>query len=409
MLKQIKNKLSSFYCVILITFFAIACNSNTIESNSNFRIDTILDSIQKTGKINGFSVAVIQDDQIYSEGFGYSNLETKKKYTDTTLQHIASVSKTFIGIALLKAQELGYLNLDDPIQKYIPFTIQNPHFPDAVISIRHLATHTSSINDANTYLQNAWVIYKDQDLSNINTHYPHQRLNPSNRDITMEDFLKEILTAQGIYYSNECFINFTPGARYNYSNIGAALAALVIEKATKTSFSTFTKKYIFTPLKMSQTSWFLDDIDKSKHATLYRSNNTPLPLYQVITYPDGNLISCSKDIAIYLSELINGYSGQGSILSQESYRELFRPQLLAKHFEDRNEEHPYNGDYNTGIFMGMSAKGFIGHAGGDAGVATWMFFNSQTKTGRYLVVNTDLDEREAELEFYAIWDELIQD
>jgi len=83
-----------------------------------------LDSIQKNGLINGFAVAMVNENGVlYEKGFGYSNLETEEKYTENTLQHIASVSKTLIGISLMKAQELGKLNLDDPIHDHLPFKI----------------------------------------------------------------------------------------------------------------------------------------------------------------------------------------------------------------------------------------------------------------------------------------------
>ena len=157
---------------------------------------------------------------------------------------------------------------------------------------------------------------------------------------------------------------------------------------------------------MHATGWSLADVDLSKHSRLYRNDNTLLPFYTAITYPDGMLISSSSDIAKYLAELIKGYSGEGRLLSKESYKELFAEQLEAQHFESRNADNPYNGDYSPAIFIGHSALGYIGHSGGDAGVGTWMYFDKEKKTGRYIVINTDMgnDERAKELEYYAIWD-----
>src|SRR5690606_2994267 len=158
--------------------------------------------------------------------------ETKEKYTENTIQHIASVSKTLIGIALMKAKEMGKLNLDDPIQDYLPFKVINPYYPDETITIRQLATHTSSINDTEQYMERAWILTKDQDLTNISTAYPAQRLNSSEFDVPMEKYLNGYLEINGQYYQDNNYIKFKPGERYNYSNIGATLCALVIEKAT---------------------------------------------------------------------------------------------------------------------------------------------------------------------------------
>ena len=55
---------------------------------------------------------------------------------EVTIQNVASVSKTIVGIALLKAQELGKLKLDEPINKYLPFKVFNPKFPNENITIR---------------------------------------------------------------------------------------------------------------------------------------------------------------------------------------------------------------------------------------------------------------------------------
>lgn len=368
-----------------------------------------LDSIHANGLINGFSVAIVNKNKVlYTKGFGYANVETKEKYTENTVQHIASVSKTLIGIALMKAQELGKLKLEDPIQNYLPFKVINPNFPDEKITLRHLATHTSGINDTDQYLKRAWVLYESQDLSNVRTDYPEQKLNASKLNIPMEDYLKGYLAIDGAYYDKGNYLHNKAGERYNYSNIGASLCALVIEKATGQSFDTFTEKYILQPLEMTTTAWSIKDVDIKKHSRLYRNDNSLLPFYTAITYPDGMLISSSKDMAKYLIELIKGYCGEGTILSPESYNELYRAQLEEHHFISRNANHPYDGDYNPAIFIGHSALGYIGHSGGDAGVATWLYFDKEKKSGRYIVINTDMgnDERVRELEYYAIWEKM---
>lgn len=71
-----------------------------------------LTKISTHSAFNGFGVALTNDKEVlYQNGFGLANLEKGEKYTENTIQNIASVSKTFVGIAMLKAQELGKLNL----------------------------------------------------------------------------------------------------------------------------------------------------------------------------------------------------------------------------------------------------------------------------------------------------------
>jgi len=374
-------------------------------------LTTELDSIQQNGQLIGFAVAIAnQNGTLYSKGFGYSDKETKENYTENTIQHIASISKTLIGIALMKAQEMGALDLDDPIQNYLSFEVKNPNFLNENISIKQLANHTSGINDTEMYMDHAWVMTENQDLENIRTDYPYQKLNPPEKNMSMKDFLKEYLTTDGDLFVTDNYIKYKPGARHNYSNIGAALAALVLENATQKLFFEFTEEHILSPLGMTSSGWSLKDVDSSKHSRLYRNDYSVLPFYTAITYPDGMLISSSNDIGKFLSELIKGYSGEGTILSTESYNEYFREELNESHFEEgsRRPDHPYDADYSPAIFIGHSNVGYIGHSGGDAGVGTWMYFNKESKTGRFIVKNTDggNDNRAKELQYYAIWDKM---
>jgi len=363
-----------------------------------------LEKIYLQDKLNGFSVAIVNQDEIlYTKGYGYSDVQENKKYTENTIQNIASISKTFIGVALLKAQELGKLNLDDPINKHLPFEILNPLYPETEITIRHLANHTSSILDGKKYWNNTYILKDSRKKSKGKII---GNFNSPDINIDMGTFLEKILSKNGKWYSKKNFNKYKPGKRFKYSNIGASLAAFIIENVTGESFSEFTKKHIFKPLEMSNSGWHYNDIDFSKHSKLYFNKKTELAFYNLITYPDGGLMTSSSDLGKYLSELISGYCGKGEILNTESYKKLFTPYLTDKNFIERNES-AYNDEYNMGIFMGISAQEQIGHTGGDPGVSTYMFFNTKTKIGKILIVNTSLEnEKGAVKEFLDIWKKL---
>ena len=369
------------------------------DSISN-KLTENLEQIYSQGYITGFSVAIVnQNGTLFEKGLGYADRQANRKYTENTIQNIASISKTFIGIALLKARELGKLNLDDPVNKYLPFKVVNPYFPDIPITIRQLATHTSSIKDPSQYEKYGYVLKDSNSEAKANRNFrsPDEMMAHS-------IFLERILSKEGTWYKKNNFLNKKPGETFEYSNIAAGLAAFVIENATKESFNEFTKEHIFKPLGMSGTGWFSAEVDFSNHSKLYSDKDTELAFYQLVNYPDGGLITSSADLGKYLAELISGFYGNGKILSSEGYKELFKPQLTAKNYEERNEG-VYNDEYNMGIFMGISAHGQIGHTGGDPGVATHMFFNSETKTGKILIVNTDL-KKEGIKEFIDIWNKL---
>ncbi len=363
-----------------------------------------LNEINKQGLINGYGVSIVnQNGTIYQKGFGYADVKNKKKYTDKTIQNIASISKTFLGIALFKAQELGKLNLDDSVNKYLPFRVTNPHYPNEVITIRHLATHTSTIYDTD-YYDKSYILKDKRDLS-VKPSLGSEDFNQPDSIMPMGDFLQKYLSKKGSWYLEEGFLNKKPGELYEYSNVGATLAAYIIELATNEPYDIFTKKHILSPLNMSNSGWSFDSVNLDMHTKLYYNPQTELPYYSLITYPDGGLITSVNDMGNFLCELIKGYSGKGELLTKESYQELFKEQLTSDNFEDRDTDRPYDDEYNSGIFMGYSPIGYIGHTGGDPGVSTFMFFNPETKIGRLLFINTGLDNKGAK-QYFAIWDKL---
>lgn len=376
--------------------------SDTIEKSSTallYKLTQRLDSTENHGSIKGFSVVMVNQDSIlYNRGFGYADVDNKIKYTDSTIQNIASISKTLIGIALLKAQELGKLKLDDPIHDYLPFDVVNPFFPNEKITIRHLATHTSTILDTDIYDEKSYVYMKGEPSSG--NGLSRKSLYPK-RNIPLIDYQKEVLSKEGKWYLENGFSNNKPGQLYQYSNTAAALAAAIIEIASGVTYVDFTKQYILRPLGMQHTGWSFDDIDVSKHSMLYTENGEIMPFYTLLTYPDGGLITSSHDLGLYIRELIRGFSGSGTLLEPESYQELFREQLTALNFKNRTTQ-DFNEEYNYGIFMGFTPNGYIGHTGGDPGVSSYMFFDPLTSVGRILVVNTDLDDN-GRKQFKGIW------
>lgn len=397
----------SMTSLLLISCRTLKTNSSSASRKTSDYLDQEINTIYQQGNFNGFSVSIVNDQStLYQKGFGFADVKEKKPYTVNTIQNIASISKTLVGIALLKAQELGKLNLDDPVQKYVPFKIINPQFPQAPITIRQLATHTSSILDNEFYLSKNYFLKPGQNLNGAKLTFDEEQIfNPSDSLITMSAFLKNVLSENGKWNKNS-FSSHQPGTIYEYSNTGTALAAFIIEQATGREFSSFTKEYILKPLQMKDSGWKFEDIQFSKFSRLYENPTTVLPYYLSATYPDGGFITSITDLSKYLTELIKGYNGKGTILTPKSYKECFTPQLTASHFTERNTQNPYSESYNVGIFMGFGYTGYIGHTGGDPGVMSMMFFNPKNNLGRIMIFNTNFSDKKGNDSFYGIWNVL---
>ncbi|WP_460622179.1 serine hydrolase domain-containing protein [Hymenobacter tenuis] len=367
-----------------------------------------LETLRSQGHFTGFGVAIVTGQgALYQHGFGFADAEARTPYDVHTRQPIASVSKTVVGLALLKAQELGKLTLDDPVNKYLPFPVVNPAFPDVPITLRQLATHTSSIRDNDYYLSKNLYLKPGQPLAGLpRTFRDEQTFISADSAVALPVFLQNVLTPPGKWYQAQSFLARRPGELYEYSNVGTCLAAYVVELATGQPFSAFTARYLTRPLRMRASGWQVGAVDFTRYARPYQAPAVPLPFYSLTTYPDGGFISSVADMSRYLRELIRGYQGQGTVLQPASYRDYFRPQLGATNFEERNERNPFSESYNVGVFMGFGYTGYIGHTGGDPGVVTLLFFDPKTGIGRLLLLNTNLTGRASEVAMYAIWNTL---
>lgn len=328
----------------------------------------------------GFAVAVVRPEGIvYEHGFGYANKERHRPYTPATVQNVASVSKTLIGVALLQAVAAGQLRLDQPVNELLPFPVQNPYFPQQPITLRHLATMTAGLtDDQKFYNKRAYVKGYASSLSS-------------------EDYLRRTLTPQGQWYRRKRFLPHAPGTYYAYSNESAALAALVLERATGQPYSAYTRQHILQPLGLTDSGWSQAEVDTTKLATLYDRRGRPVAPYYTVTYPDGGLWTSTHSLAHYLLSILNP-SIRGAPLSVAGRDSLLRPQFSPAHFP----QHVDPSEPNQGLFWVYRRNGTVGHTGGDAGISTFLFFDPVTQVGKIFVTNTELQDRTA-AEFKVIW------
>jgi len=343
---------------------------------------SVLKSQGQDKEFVGYATALVNSDSILDVSYhGFSNKEQSIKYTNSTIQPIGSVSKTFIGISLMIAQEKGLLNLDEDINTYLNFQIINPFSKkNNKITLRHLASHTSGIIDNKKAYESSYAIGS---------------LEPN---MTLENYLKEYLTKNGSKYSKRNFNKANIGTKYEYSNIASGLAALIIEQTSGLPFHLFTRKYIFEPLNMNNTAWFYKDIDQINHAILYNEQDEALPLYSCAIYPDGSLKTTIADLSIYLMELIKGFNKKSKLLTISSWEELYNKHFLDDFLVDNiNPIEP-----NTGVFMVHFKSGMIGHTGSDLGVSAFMMFDPKKNIGKIFMSNEDLIENNL-TKFKEIW------
>lgn len=370
-----KRKLLIFSALL---FGLTNCEDGVEPIRSVDQLEAKLQNLAATSTFPGFSVAIVGPDSVvYQHGFGYANLSTRTPFTTATVQPVASVSKTLIANALLKLVEQGQLTLETNINDVLPFRVVNPHQPNAIIRVRHLVTHTSGIVDREEAYKQA---YEEGPRATT----------------SLGGYLADYFTSTGSLYSADNFSNSAPGAKYHYSNVASALAAYLVEVKVGESFANYTQRVILDAVPLTHASWVYEDDQASQYATLYNEQHQPYPLYSLVTYPDGGLRASCQDLSRYLLEMIRGHAGQSRLLTPASFQTLFSPQFGAGTTPTNlPEKQP-----NIGIFWAFNRSGRIGHTGSDPGTTTFVSFDPAKRTGRVLLINSDV-ESEKQQEQYA--------
>lgn len=359
--------------------------------NSASPLDLVVEQQMKESGIVGLGAAIIVNKSVvWSRGYGMADRETGVPFTVDTIMNAGSIAKTFTGVAMMHAVQEGKLDLDESINTYLPFRVINPHHPDAKITLRHLATHTSGIQDR-------WEVYSRT------YHYGKDSPEPLGK------FLEGYFVPGGADYSAENFVDAKPGERREYSNIGAALAGLIVERALGEPLNVSTRRLIFSPLRMDRTGWFMSEIDLSAHSRLYVVQNgfvIPISLYGGTTYPDGGIRTSVADLSKFFVTLLNDGEYQGTrILNAEIAAEMRRFQFTDA---NRPENFPATSG-NSGLFWRTKFGGTrVGHGGSDPGIQTEMLADLSGEVGVIMFVNTSLsgeEQRATAVIFDALWNQ----
>lgn len=375
--------LTNIAAVVLILLSGKAApgdQTQLLAVNASRALDIMVEQRMKEAGIAGLGAAIIVNKKVvWTKGYGFADKEHAVPFTPNTIMNIGSISKTLTGAALMRAVQEGKLSLDEDINSYLPFKVINPFFPTDRITLRQLATHTSSITDR-------WSVYEGT------YHYGSDSPEP------LGDFLKGYFASSGKNYSKDNFLHVKPGTHREYSNIAAGLAGYIVEIATGEKLNVYTKRHIFVPLKMDNTGWFLSEIPLANHSKLYVAQGLTIPiqLYGVTTYPDGGVRTSVADLSKFFIALLNEGEYEGvRILEKPQVAEMLRFQYTNSNKPDNVN---LNGEdsVNSGIFWATKFDVTrIGHNGSDPGVMTMMLSDLSKEVGVILFVNTSLSEQDS--------------
>jgi len=270
-------------------------------------IDQLYKDYAEKNHFPGLVYGIVVDGKLVHTGnTGHTDLENKIIANAQSDFRIASMSKSFTAMAILRLRDEGKLKLDDLIKLYIPAAKNTKYLTkDATeVTIRHLLTHSAGFPE-----DNPWG---DRQL-----------------DATDEELLA--LYEKGISFSNN------PGSGYEYSNVGFATLGYIIKKVSGQTYQKYITENILKPLGMSHTYWEYNDVPKDKLAHGYRYEDSKWveqPLLHDGSYGAmGGLITTIDDFSKYMVLHLSAWPARDDQetgpLKRNSIREMQYPWDLS--------------------------------------------------------------------------------
>jgi len=336
-----------------------------IDFSDDQDLDGFIEAKMEVLEAEGMAVAFIRDGKIsWSKNYGYADVEAGKKVDDGTIFQIASVSKLITGVAVMQLYEKGLIDLDASINRYLPFGIVNPNFPEEQITVRMLLQHKSSLIDNEPVYRSTFT---------IDSGAPDP-------EMTLEELARNYYLEDGdLYDPAENFSEIHPGGEQSYSNIAFGLLGFVVEQVSGQAFNAYCRENIFLPLGMASTGWFSTEINAERMAVLY-DGEIRLKPYGVASYPDGGLKTTIIDFSKFLIAIMNGGEyGRQRILKTATVKEM-----MPDNPEDNLVWVP---DVFSELFVDTNGRPVPGHLGGDPGVSTFAGFNPLNGTGMIVFMN----------------------
>ncbi|MCB2220991.1 MAG: serine hydrolase [Bacteroidetes bacterium] len=335
--------MKNFMLPVIVSLTGLIFCTHVIGQNSSLaNIDEfILNEMEQLHK-PGIAACIIKGDSIvWSRNYGYAILEDSLPVSDTTLFTVCSVGKSITAACVLQLWDDGLLDLDENINNFLPFQIDNPNVENDSITARMLMIHTSSIVDYN----------------------PGAYISIGDPTVTLGYFCENYLSPGGAYYYGNNFLNAIPGTTDAYSTAGSALNGYLVEPLTGMNYNDYAREYLFNPLNMERSAWLLSELNISNLAIGYDFSGgsyNPHPHYGVSAYPGATLRSNVFELAHFVIMLMNGgnynFTQVLSAATIDSMTTLQSPLFLRGLGLTHNDLWNYHGTFTREIW---------GHNGGD--------------------------------------------
>jgi CubicO group peptidase (beta-lactamase class C family) len=319
-------------------------------------IDRQMVAFAERSHVPGLAYGVLVDGVlVHSGSVGVRELATKTKIDQDTVFRIASMTKSFTALCILKLRDEGKLSLDDPAEKFVPelASLKYPTSDSPKLTIRHLMSHAEGFPE-----DNPWG---DQQLA-----------------VSEDEFTA--MLKRGIPFST------APGTNYEYSNYGFAILGRIVTRASGVKYADYVKRNIITPLGMTATTLEPASVPKDRIAVGYRwEDNTwkeEPPLPDGAFGAMGGMLTSTRDLAKYVAFLMSAWPARDGAetgpVKRSSLREMQqvvrpRPAIVT----GGTGTAPLNLNsggygYGLGIRQSCAYRSIVSHSGGLPGFGSQM-------------------------------------
>lgn len=316
-------------------------------------VDGVMAQQIATREIAGAVVTVVSKGKVlFSRGYGFADVDRQIPVDgEKTLFRPGSVSKLFTWTALMQQVELGKVKLDDPIDKYLDFTIPTNGMKRPIL-VRHLLDHSLGFEDLGGITADSV-----SDLIPLDTFLK----NPKNIPTRVRE----------------------PGVETSYSNYGSALAGYIVQRVSGENFADYIDKHIFGPLGMKSAT-FREPLTGDRAANMATGYKLvdgklvakPYELYSNIM-PAGSVSATGPDLARFmLAHLGDGRLGNVQILKPETMR-LMRTGLTRNAPSLQPMAHGY-------MVVREQGPRLIGHGGNTADFHSYMVLAPEADFGFFV-------------------------
>ncbi len=334
-------------------------------------IEKLFENYRRDRGIPGLVFGIVIDgDLAYVRGTGVRDRRSNDPVTADTVFRIASMTKSFTALAILKLRDEGRLSLDDPASKWIP-ELSGLHYPtsdSAPITIRHLLTHGAGFPE-----DNPWG---DRQLG------------------VSDETLKRWLEA-GLPFSTP------PGTAYEYSNYGFALLGRIVTNASRVPYRDYLEKKILSPIGMKASTLEPSAVPASVRAMGYRRSGDSYSEEPSLPHGAfgamGGLLTSARDLGCYIAYQLSAWPPRDEEERGPVRRSSLREMQQAWRWSDftttrPSPEKPLNsigGAYGYGLRIRRDCRfsHYVGHGGGLPGFGSWMGWLPDYGVGIFVMAN----------------------